>query len=41
VAEKVRAAVKTGADSTEVWEFDLPEEVPEDAALMRVEAAGV
>ncbi len=41
MAEKVKAAVKTGPGSTEVWEFDLPGDLPDDSALLRVEAAGV
>ncbi len=41
VVEKVRAAVKLDAGTTEVQQFDLPTDIPEDAALLRVEAAGV
>jgi len=40
VPEKVLAAMKTAASTTELRELDLPD-MPSDAALMRVEVAGV
>jgi len=40
MSEKVLAAVKVGPSTTELRELDLPP-VPEDAALMKVEVAGV
>ena len=40
MSEKVVAAVKVAASTTEVRELDLPP-VPDDAALMKVEVAGV
>jgi len=40
MAEKVIAAVKVGAQQTELREFTLPD-VPEDAGLLKVEAAGI
>ena len=40
MAEKVLAALKVAARTTELREFDLPD-VPADAALMKVEVAGV
>lgn len=40
MAEKVLAAMKVGPSTTELRELDLPE-VPPDAALLRVEIAGV
>ncbi|HMF93247.1 MAG TPA: zinc-binding dehydrogenase [Vicinamibacterales bacterium] len=40
MAEKTLAAVKVGPSTTELHELDLPP-VPDDAALMRVEVAGV
>jgi threonine dehydrogenase-like Zn-dependent dehydrogenase len=38
--DKVRAAIKVGPSTTEVRELDLPP-IPDDAALLRVEVAGV
>jgi threonine dehydrogenase-like Zn-dependent dehydrogenase len=38
--EKTVVALKTGASTTEIREFDLPD-VPPDAALLKVEVAGV
>src|SRR5687767_16034347 len=40
MAEKVLAALKVGPSKTELREFDLPE-IPPDAALMKMEIAGV
>jgi threonine dehydrogenase-like Zn-dependent dehydrogenase len=40
VSEKLLAALKVGPATTELREFDLPD-VPPDAALMRMEVAGV
>jgi len=40
VVEKVLAAVRTGPSKTEFREFPMPE-VPEDAALMKMEVAGI
>jgi threonine dehydrogenase-like Zn-dependent dehydrogenase len=40
LAQKVLAAVRTGPQKTEFREFDLPE-IPEDAALLRMEVAGI
>jgi threonine dehydrogenase-like Zn-dependent dehydrogenase len=40
MAEKIVAAVKVGPSTTELRELDLPP-VPDDAALMKVEVAGV
>ena len=40
MAEKVLAAVRTAASTTEFREYPMPD-VPEDGALMRVEVAGI
>ena len=40
MAEKVLAAVRTGPSKTEFREFDMPE-IPNDAALLKVEVAGI
>jgi threonine dehydrogenase-like Zn-dependent dehydrogenase len=40
VSEKVLAALKTAASTTELREMDMPD-MPPDAALMKVEVAGV
>src|SRR3982750_1170839 len=40
VAEKVLAAVRTGPSKTEIREYPMPD-VPEDAALMKMEVAGI
>jgi threonine dehydrogenase-like Zn-dependent dehydrogenase len=40
MAEKILAAVKIGAKQTEAREFALPD-IPPDAGLLRVEAAGI
>ncbi len=40
MAEKVLAAVRTGPSKTEIREFPMPE-IPEDAALMKMEVAGI
>ncbi|MPZ88176.1 MAG: alcohol dehydrogenase catalytic domain-containing protein [Nitriliruptorales bacterium] len=40
MAQQVSAAVRTGPSRTEFREFPMPE-VPEDGALMRVDAAGI
>jgi len=40
MAEQVLAAVKTGPSKIEVREFPLPD-IPDDAALLKVEAAGM
>jgi threonine dehydrogenase-like Zn-dependent dehydrogenase len=40
VAEKVQVALKTGPSTTELRELDLPM-IPADAALLKVEVAGV
>jgi threonine dehydrogenase-like Zn-dependent dehydrogenase len=40
LSDKVRAAVKVGPSTTELRELDLPP-IPDDAALMKVEVAGV
>ena len=40
MAEKVLAAVRTGPSKTEIREFPMPD-IPEDAALMKMEVAGI
>jgi threonine dehydrogenase-like Zn-dependent dehydrogenase len=40
VAEKVLAAVRTGPSRTEIREYAMPD-IPEDAALMKMEVAGI
>src|SRR6202043_3919610 len=40
VAEQVLAAVRTGPSKTEIREYPMPD-VPEDAALMKMEVAGI
>ena len=40
MAEKVLAAVRTGASRTELREFAMPD-IPEDAALLKMEVAGI
>ncbi|WP_020656471.1 zinc-dependent alcohol dehydrogenase [Massilia niastensis] len=40
MVEKVKAAVKVGPSQIEIQEFPMPE-IPDDAALMRVEVAGI
>jgi len=40
LSEKVLAALKVGPSTTELRELDLPP-IPDDAALMKVEVAGV
>ena len=40
MVEKVLAAVRTGPSKTEFREFDMPE-IPDDAALLKVEVAGI
>src|SRR5262249_49512228 len=40
VAEKVLAAVRTGPSRTEIREYSMPD-IPEDAALMKMEVAGI
>ena len=40
MVEKVLAAVRTGPSKTEIREFPMPD-VPEDAALMKMEVAGI
>src|SRR5687768_18581524 len=40
VAEKVQAAVRTGPSRTEFREYPMPE-VPADAALLKMEVAGI
>jgi threonine dehydrogenase-like Zn-dependent dehydrogenase len=40
VVEKVLAAVRTGPGKTEIREFPMPD-IPDDAALMKMEVAGI
>src|SRR6202011_4899383 len=40
VAETVLAAVRTGPSKTEIREYPMPD-IPEDAALMKMEVAGI
>jgi threonine dehydrogenase-like Zn-dependent dehydrogenase len=40
VAEKVLAAVRTAPSTTEIREFPMPD-IPEDAALLKMEVAGI
>ena len=40
MAENVLAAVRTGPSKTEIREYPMPD-VPEDAALMKMEVAGI
>ena len=40
MAEKVLAAVRTAASTTEIREYPMPD-VPEDAALLKMEVAGI
>ena len=40
MSDKVLAAVRTAPEVTEFQEFDMPE-IPDDAALLRVEVAGI
>src|SRR6185295_9363052 len=40
VADKVQAAVRTGPSRTEIREYPMPE-VPADAALLKMEVAGI
>ena len=40
MAQKVLAAVRTGPSETEIREFPMPD-VPEDAALMKMEVGGI
>src|SRR5438105_12512200 len=40
LSEKVLAAVRTGPSRTELREFPMPD-IPEDAALMRMEVGGI
>src|SRR5579883_1567432 len=40
VAEQVLAAVRTGPSRTEFREFPMPD-IPEDAALMKMEVGGI
>ena len=38
--EKVRAAVRTAPQTTELREYDMPD-IPDEAALLKVEVAGI
>ena len=40
MVETVFAAVRTGPSTTEIREFPMPD-VPDDAALMKMEVAGI
>ena len=40
MSEKVLAAVRTGASKTEIRDYPMPD-IPEDAALMKMEVAGI
>ncbi|MBL1435028.1 MAG: zinc-binding dehydrogenase [Rhodobacteraceae bacterium] len=40
MTEKVLAAVRTAPNTTEIQEFDMPD-IPDDAALLKVEVAGI
>ena len=40
MAESVRAAVRTAANTTEIREYPMPD-VPSDGALMKMEVAGI
>lgn len=40
MTDKVRAAVRVGANKTEIREYPMPD-VPDDGALMKVEVAGI
>jgi len=40
VAESVLAAVRVGPSKTEIREYPMPD-IPEDAALMKMEVAGI
>lgn len=40
MSEKVIAAVRTGPETTEFREFDMPD-IPDDGALLKVEVAGI
>ena len=40
VAEKVNAAVRTAPQTTEFREYDMPD-IPDEAALLKVEVAGI
>ena len=40
MAEQVLAAVRTGPSKTEIREYPMPD-IPEDAALMKMEVGGI
>ena len=40
VVQKVQAAVRTAANTTEIREYPMPD-VPADAALLKMEVAGI